>query len=181
MKRHPSRVTIAVLLVGLMAAGLAARCSKEEPPPAPVVRKPVSKEVAKAAESAPAPGAVSPKQAPIVLYDPAGKRDPFVPFIKGPVRTARVPLENLPPLQRYELGDLRFVGVLWGAKGYLALIEDAEGKGYTVAVGTKLGRNGGVVTRITDGEVVVKETFTDYSGAKVERESTLKLQTAGGT
>jgi len=166
----------------LLAAGLAALwggCGQKEPPPAPVVKKPVSKEAAKAAEAAPA-AAEEKKPAVVALYNPAGKRDPFVPFIRPAAKAERAPRETLPPLERYDLGELRFVGVLWGADGYRALVEDGEGKGYTVRVGTRMGRNGGVVARITDGEIVVRETFTDYSGAKVERESTLKLHTAGG-
>lgn len=177
MKGGRMQAVLALALAALASAALSAGCSKEEQAPAPVVRKPVSREAAKAAE-APPPAAAAP--APVALFDPAGKRDPFVPFLKPEAKAARVPLEKLPPLQRYELGELRFTGVLWGPSGYRALIEDAEGKGYTVTVGTKLGRNGGVVTRITDGEVVVKESFTDYTGAKVQRESALKLQTAGG-
>lgn len=180
MRRHPFPRAVSLLAAGFLFAALAAGCAKEEPPPAPVVRKPVSREAAKAAEAAPAPGAVPAKPAPVVLFDPAGKRDPFVPFLKGEVRAPQGPADRLPPLQRYELGELKFVGVLWSAKGYRGLIEDSEGKGYTVTLGSRIGRNGGVVTRITDGAIAVKEIFTDYQGSKVERESTLKLQTAGG-
>ena len=72
------------------------------------------------------------------------------------------------------------MGVIWGPGITKALVEDAEGRGYTVGVGTKMGSTGGVVTRITEDEIVVRETFRDYTGTKVERESSLKLQTAGG-
>ncbi|TFG59383.1 MAG: hypothetical protein E4H29_04360, partial [Deltaproteobacteria bacterium] len=50
----------------------------------------------------------------------------------------------------------------------------------TLTVGTKIGQSGGVVTRITDKEVVVREEFRDYMGKKVKRDSSLKLQTVGG-
>lgn len=158
-------------------AGGIAGCSKEEPPPQPVVRKTVPKEQAKAAEGAKPEAA---KPADVVIYNPAGKRDPFVPFLKVEPRALRAELENVAPLQRYDLGELKFVGVIWGPKGSYALVEDAEGKGYTVTVGTKIGRGGGIVTRITDGEVLVKEEFRDYSGTKIVRESSMKLQNAGG-
>ena len=72
------------------------------------------------------------------------------------------------------------VGIIWSLKAARALVEDSEGKGYTVAVGTKIGQNGGVVTRITDKEVFVREEFRDYMGKKVKRDSSLKLQTVGG-
>mgnify|MGYP001568437071 CR=1 FL=1 len=89
-------------------------------------------------------------------------------------------MDSLPPLQRFELGELKFVGVIWGGKGVLALVEDGEGKGYTVTVGTKIGRGGGTVTRITQGEILVKEEFNDFTGTRIARESSMKLQNAGG-
>ncbi len=161
-------------------AGGIAGCSKEEPPPQPVVRKTVPKEQTKAAEGAKPAEAQAPKPAEVAFYNPEGKRDPFVPFLKGEPKTARAMMENVSPLQRYELGELKFVGVIWGAKGTHALVEDAEGKGYTVTVGTKIGRGGGTVTRISDGEILVKEEFRDYTGTKIVRESSMKLQNAGG-
>ena len=161
-------------------AGGIAGCSKEEPPPQPVVRKTVPKEQAGATEGAKPAEARAPKPAGVVFYNPEGKRDPFVPFLRVEPRTARAMMENVSPLQRYELGELKFVGVIWRAKGAHALVEDAEGKGYTVTVGTKIGRGGGIVTRISDGEILVKEEFRDYTGTKVVRESSMKLQNAGG-
>jgi type IV pilus assembly protein PilP len=92
----------------------------------------------------------------------------------------RTDLDSLPPLQRFDLGELKFVGVIWGPAFTRALVEDGEGKGYTVTVGTRIGNSGGVVTRITDAEIVVREEFRDYTGGKVQRESSLTLQTSGG-
>jgi Tfp pilus assembly protein PilP len=160
-------------------AGGIAGCSKEEPPPQPVVKKAVPKQQAKAAEGAKPPEAQAARQAPTAFYSSEGKRDPFVPFLKVEPKAARAAM-GVPPLQRYELGELKFVGVIWGPKGAYALVEDAEGKGYTVTVGAKIGRGGGTVTRISDGEILVKEEFRDYSGAKVVRESSMKLENSGG-
>lgn len=181
MKRLRLRRLLAVPLVALLAAFGPAACSKEPPPGEPVVRKAVPKDAAKAAESAQAPAAAESKPpAPVALYDPAGKRDPFAPFLRVAQRTARADLEGLPPLQRFDLGELKFVGVIWGPAVTRALVEDGEGKGYTVTVGTRIGNSGGVVTRITDTEIVVREVFRDYTGGKVRRESSLTLQTSGG-
>ena len=161
-------------------AGGIAGCSKEEPPPQPVVRKTVPKEQAKSAEGTKPAEVQTAKPAEAAFYDPAGKRDPFVPFLKAEPRAVRAELGNVSPLERYDLGELKFVGTIWGPKGSYALVEDAEGKGYTVTVGTKIGRGGGIVTRIMDGEILVKEEFRDYAGTKVMRESSMKLQNAGG-
>ncbi len=171
-------------VAALALAAFAGGCAKNEPSgPQPVVRKTVTREPVKAAEAAAAqPVAAKDNAAAVPLYNPSGKRDPFVPFLRAEAAkpASRVDLSSLPPLQRFELAELRYVGILWGGKGVRALVEDGEGKGYSVVVGTKIGRNGGVVTRITDGEIVVREEFTDYMGAKVVRESALKQQTSGG-
>jgi len=172
---RPVRIVLAVAVLFAMAAG---GCGKEESAPPQVVKKTVTKETSKAEEAALHAAVV--QAPPVVLYSPAGKRDPFVPFLKVEEKTARAGLDSFPPLQRYELGELRFVGVIWGSDVTRALVEDVEGKGYTVTVGMKIGRGGGVVTRITDGEIFVREEFQDYAGAKVARESSLKLQTGGG-
>lgn len=167
------------LAMALFLALVAGGCGKEEPPP-PVVKKTVPKEAAKGSE-APQPAAVAEgKPSPAAVYDPAGKRDPFLTFLRVEKREDRPDLAALPPLQRYELGELRFVGVIWGSDQTRALVEDSEGKGYTVMIGTNIGREGGVVTKITNEEIFVREQFRDYTGAKVERENSLKLQTGGG-
>ncbi len=168
-----------IAFAALLAFGLAG-CSKEEAP-APVVRRPAPKAEAKPVETAPSEAVKPEKEPPVVtLYDPVGKRDPFVPFIKVVAKAVRGDLSSLPPLQRYDLGELKFVGVIWGAGLRKALVEDAEGKGYTIGVGTKIGSSGGVVTRITENEIVVKEAYRDYTGRTVERESSLKLDSGGG-
>ena len=172
---RPFRIVLAVAVLFAMAAG---GCGTEQSAPPPVVKKTVTKETPKAEEGAMPAAVVQPP--PVVLYSPVGKRDPFVPFLKVEDKTARAGLDSSPPLQRYELGELHFVGVIWGSDVTRALVEDAEGKGYTVTVGMKIGRGGGVVTRITDGEIFVREEFQDYSGANIARESSLKLQTGGG-
>jgi Tfp pilus assembly protein PilP len=173
---RPSRILIAA--IALLAGGVAG-CAKEEPPPQLVVQKVVPKAQAKPSEGAKPAGVQAAKPSP-AFYNPAGKRDPFLPFLKVDTKAVRAGMEKVPPLQRYELGELKFVGVIWGPKGAYALVEDAEGKGYTVAVGTRIGRGGGIVTRISDGEILVKEEFRDYTGAKVVRESSMKLENAGG-
>lgn len=174
---HPLRIVLAVALLFAFVAG---GCEKEEPAPAQVVNKTMPKEAAKAAEAAQPVAVAVVKPPPVVVYDPAGKRDPFVAFLKLQKKDAGPSLGSLPPLQRYEVGEFRLVGVIWGPKAARALVEDSEGKGYTLKVGTKIGRSGGVVTRITDKEVVVREEFRDYMGSKVKRDSSLKLQTVGG-
>jgi type IV pilus assembly protein PilP len=171
-----------ILLAGAVIFALAgAGCGKEEQAPAPVVKKTIAKEAATAAESGQpnaVPEVVPPP--PYIPYNPLGKRDPFIAFLKVRKKVTRPDLASLPPLQRVELGELHFVGVIWSPGVTRALVEDSEGKGYTVKVGTKIGQGGGVVTRITEQEIFIREDFRDYTGARVKRENSLKLETVGG-
>lgn len=180
MTRKTRRFPLILGAAAVLTAGGLAGCSKQETAPQPVVKKAVPKEQAKAAETAKPAEPASAKPPEVVFYNPAGKRDPFVPFLKADAKVGRGELMGVPPLQRFDIGELRFVGVIWGPKGVFALVEDPEGKGYTVTVGTKIGRGGGAVTRISQDEIVVKENFLDYTGTRVVRESSMKLHNAGG-
>jgi type IV pilus assembly protein PilP len=174
------RVPIAWLLAAALAAGVAAGCATEAPPPQPVVRKPAPKADAGPLASQ-KPADAQKKAETVALYDPRGKRDPFLSFIReGTAQRGKPDLAALPPIQRYELGELKLVGVLWTKQGARALVEDAEGKGYSVTTGSRIGRSGGVVTRITEKELVVREEYVGNQGEKVARENTLQLTTAGG-
>ncbi len=179
------RISLAVWIlasVSLLAGGFG--CSGESAPPQPVVKRQAPKSEAKAptAPAAQAQTQAQEKKADqVALYDPRGKRDPFVSFVMVEQRgKAGNGNAMLPPLQRYDLGELKFVGVIWTKKGAMGLVEDGEGKGYSVTVGTRIGRSGGVVRRITGKEIIVKEEFVGDQGKKVVRESGIQLTTAGG-
>ena len=174
-----ARIALSVLGLAVLLVFGGAGCAEKEQPQQPVVRKVVPKAVAKATE-APSAAEAAAKAPAEERYNPKGKRDPFEPFIKSDRKSSESDLAAVPPLQRYELAELRFVGVIWTAKGARALVEDIEGKGYSVIVGTRIGRSGGVVTRITDGQLFVGEVSREPTGAKVVREVSLKLQTPGG-
>jgi type IV pilus assembly protein PilP len=181
---RPSPVRRISQAVGILAAiSLIAGvfgCSKEPAAPQPVVKRQAPKPEAKA-PAPPVAEAPAKKVEQAALYDPRGKRDPFVSFIKVEERKkAGIDTAALPPLQRYDLGELKFVGVIWTKTGARALVEDAEGKGYSVTVGTRIGRSGGVVSRITGKEIFVREEFVGNRGEKIVKESGIQLTTAGG-
>lgn len=77
---------------------------------------------------------------------------------------------NLPPLQRVSFSGLNLIGIVWGSFGYTAMVQTADGKGYTVRRGTRIGPNGGVVSDVTENSIVVQERFTDVYGKKQVRE-----------
>jgi Tfp pilus assembly protein PilP len=55
------------------------------------------------------------------------------------------------------------------------MVEDPEGVGHTLRVGSRLGRNGGRVTRISATGIVVVEEFVDPLGKRVRVPITMKL------
>ena len=178
--RHISLAVGILAAVSLFAGGFG--CSKEPAAPQPVVKRQAPNPEAKApAAQAAEAQAQAKKVEPVALYDPRGKRDPFVSFIKvEDRRKSQAGAAALPPLQRYELGELKFVGVLWTKKGPRGLVEDAEGKGYSVVEGMRIGRSGGVVRRITEKEILVREEFVGNLGEKIVKDSGIQLTTAGG-
>ena len=101
-------------------------------------------------------------------------RDPFRPS-SIQTKTTNRSRDNLSPLERFELGQLKVVGIVWDVKEPRAMIEDTAGLGYTILVGTPIGGNEGKVKAINRNQVVVEESFQDFSGKKKTREVLMKL------
>jgi type IV pilus assembly protein PilP len=83
--------------------------------------------------------------------------------------------ENLSPLQRYEVGQLKLVGVIWDVKEPNAMVEDSAGLGYVVRIGTPIGSNEGKVKAIQPAKIVIEEFEIDLYGAKKKIERTMRL------
>jgi Tfp pilus assembly protein PilP len=128
----------------------------------------------KADSETPAPVQQNAGQPPPPSFSTIGRRDPFRPFTLN-ARTNTRPRENLAPLERYELGQLRLVGVVWHVKEPNAIVEDSTGLGYVVKVGTPIGANDGKVRAIKPDEIIIEETYVDLSGAKKRRDVNMKL------
>lgn len=106
-------------------------------------------------------------------YNPAGKPDPFKPFIqltsRGGSRTA------LTPLQKFDISQLKLVAIISTSDGNIALVEDATGKGYFLKKGTWVGRNDGKVTKILKDTVIIQEVYQDIFGQTKTSEISLFL------
>ena len=116
-----------------------------------------------------------PEEPLVPRISPLGKRDPFRPFTLNARSSAARRRENLSPLERYELGQLKLVGVIWDVKESNALVEDSAGLGYRVKVGTPIGSNDGKVKGIQRDGIVVEEFYVDLYGAKNRREVKMRL------
>ena len=118
--------------------------------------------------------AKKPEQPERPRYSSVGKRDPFRPLSLKAKASQRA-RENLSPLERYELGQLKLVAIVWDIKEPKAMVEDGTGLGYVVKIGTLIGPNEGKVKAIKPTEVVIEEHVTDFYGARKSQEVSMKL------
>jgi type IV pilus assembly protein PilP len=145
-------------------------------------QKPTAKAPPPAAPSQAAPS--QPSESPQdsernYVYNPAGKRDPFQPFIAA--QSAVKPAgEEIPvtPLQKYDLSQLKLVAIMvgTGAGEGRAMLEDSEGKGYIIKKGAYVGVNYGKVTAVLKDRVIIAERYKDYTGQVKEKEIVLRLR-----
>jgi len=103
-------------------------------------------------------------------------RDPFRPMTLRPKVNTR-PRENLSPLERFDLGQLKIVGIVWDIREPRAMIEDTAGLGYVIRVGTPIGSNDGKVKAIHRNQVIVEEFYEDAYGTRKTRDVSMKLLT----
>jgi type IV pilus assembly protein PilP len=110
-------------------------------------------------------------------FDPTGRRDPF-----RPPRASAVTRNGQPPtpLQRYEIGQLKLVAIIYDTTEPRAVVEDDQGLGYIVRVGTAIGANGGRVRDIERGRVLIEEDSVDFYGESHLSNVVMELRTAEG-
>ena len=173
-----SRIHLRHIILALMGCLLVWGCNKETPAPPPL---PVKK--APAPKPAPVPvGAKEEKGAEVqkYVYNPAGRRDPFV----NPLKEIRTPLaaseEALTPLQKVDLKQLRVVGVIIGRGEPTAMVTGPGGKSYILKRGVKVGKNDGVVVGIDAEKIKIREKYYDFSGEVRTRVQELELPKRGG-
>lgn len=122
-----------------------------------------------------------------VAYSSKSQVDPFNPA-KLLVVLARMRAESdngLRPdmerrrevLEAFPLDTLKMVGLIEKANMRQALIQ-VDKTVYQAKIGNYVGQNFGMITKITDSEIEIKEIVQDAAGEWTERKSTLELQEA---
>jgi len=107
-------------------------------------------------------------------YSPAGKQDPFKPFIQL-VSARSGSRAALTPLQKFDISQLKLVAIISAPWGNIALVEDVTGKGYFLKKGTWIGKNDGKVTKILKDKVIIEEVYQDIFGQTKTNEISLSL------
>ena len=142
------------LLLGLLACG-APPPPPRPPPPALPKAKVIEEEKAATPQS-------------IYVYSPVGKRDPFQNvFAVKEVTPVKVPGAKPTPLQKYPIDRLKLSMTMTGTSSPLAMVEDPDGRGWTVRIGTFVGQNWGKVTSIQREQIIITETITDHATGRV--------------
>jgi len=144
-----------------------------EKKPAPAAKKP---EVLPEAAKSKLDKAIEAQDA--YTYNPIGKRDPFRSFLSTGERAG----DDVPqtPLQRYEVDQYLLVGIIWGVERPRALVQDPEGVGHVMEIGTYIGKNWGKVTAIGADEVIVTEEYQTIRGDLVVNDIKLSLPVSDG-
>jgi len=164
------RGIVAVLCLSLLATAC------EDTPPAPTVPQ-----VAKATV-APVPVKTDVVDADVTteyVYNPEGTRDPFSSPLSALVDVGEKGIP-LTPLQRFDLNQLRLIGVIIGKGEPRAMVIAPDNKSFILKKGIKVGKNNGVVVGVTTNSVSVKEEYIDYTGDKQTRIEEIKLPQQGG-
>jgi len=129
-----------------------------------------------------------PKEFSPFVYDSGGAVEPFDPqkILMAVARQAqaRASASAVKPdlerrrevLEGFPLDQIHMVGMMRKAGINVALVE-TNGSTHMVRVGNYIGQNFGVVTRITETELLLKEIVQDAAGEWVERPAKLELQT----
>jgi type IV pilus assembly protein PilP len=171
------RLESKLLSVSIVALFLLLGCGEATAPVSLPKKASLPAAEAKKTATAKAEDKKEPEKEEVYSYSPAGKPDPFKPFLQlTPYREPRS--APLTPLQKYETSQLKLVAVLFAPEGNIGLVEDATGKGYFVKKGTLVGKNDGKVTKILNDRVMVEEIFLDVLGQKKVNEIALLLQKA---
>lgn len=82
-------------------------------------------------------------------------------------------------LESHPLDSIRMVGHLTNGRQNHALLQ-VDQTVFQARVGNYAGQNFGLITRISENEVLLKELVQDAAGDWVQRESALRLQEGGG-
>lgn len=78
-------------------------------------------------------------------------------------------------LEEFPLESLKMVGFVYRGKAGHAVVRAPDGKLHSVSVGNYVGMNFGLITKITDTQVFIKEVVQDSTGDWSDRDSSLQL------
>jgi type IV pilus assembly protein PilP len=164
------------LLAIALAVAFTVSCGSSPPPkPTAPVAAPVAVPVAPAVAVAEPTVDPDAPPAPEWSYSSAGKRDPFRSFMSDEGPSQGIVSRCTTPLGRFDMEQLRVVAVITGLDDPVAMVEAPDGVGYSLRRGGCVGKNGGVVSAVRTGEVVVAEWAIRADGTRDRTQTILQL------
>ena len=137
--------------VWVLAGGVALllnACSDSSPPTQTAPARPPQPPPAAKAAAPPAETKAPTPEAPPYVYEVKGRRDPFRPLVAPRVAEVKKPRRPTTELGGLEVTELKLVGIVWERRGYFALVEGPNGKGYVLRLNDTVGEDARV-TKIT--------------------------------
>jgi Tfp pilus assembly protein PilP len=122
-------------------------CSDSSPPTQTAPARPPQPPPAAKAAAPPAETKAPTPEAPPYIYEVKGRRDPFRPLVAPRVEVKK-PRQPATGLVGLEVTELKLVGIIWERRGYFALVEAPNGKGYVLRLNDTVGEDARV-TKIT--------------------------------
>ena len=171
----------------MLAAALAAGCAPSTESELRQWMAEVRQQVRPVAQAVAAPKEFTPYG-----YESGSLIDPFDPQkvvtavarqqqVRATASTIRPDLERRrEALESFPLDQIKMVGTMRQHNVNIALLQSG-GATHMVRVGNYVGQNFGLVTRISEAEVQIKEIVQDAAGEWVERAAKLELQEAART
>ena len=144
------------------------------PGKAPVAARPAQ------APPAAAPAGSLPADSADFRYDAAGRRDPFRSYEWEYMKRELADASELGPLAQYDLNQLSLIGIVWNVGRARALVKDPSGMSYVVAQGARMGKNEGVVLKIDDNLMVVRERYVDLYGNESTQDVEMRIRASDG-
>ena len=140
-------------------------------------KKPVAQ---KSATTSPAASAIVQKEEPkvekeVYVYDPKGRRDPFMSLVQASKPKAQRK-KGASPIEIFDVDEIKLIAIAWDSNQYYALITMPDSKSYTIRKGMTLGLNNGKVIEITKDSVFIQEQIKDYKGQTKSKDTILKLR-----
>lgn len=107
-------------------------------------------------------------------YNPKGKVDPFKPLVREIVAVKQKeekprPTVGLTALERFNLEQLKLVGIGSYEKTRIAVVTDPKGKSYILVRGAAIGSNRGKVAEILADQIIVEEELSGEGRRKFRR------------
>jgi Tfp pilus assembly protein PilP len=141
------------VLIALVLSASTAVAAAQQKPPTPPAATPPPQEL--------------PKIDPGYVYDPAGRRDPFVSLV-GRGDESKPQVARPSGLAGILIGEVSVKGVLRDRGGYMAMVQGPDKKTHTVRVGDKL--LDGSVKSINQDQVVFSQDVNDPLSLVKQRE-----------